>query len=178
MSDSRFQYGDIIATRSNSFLSRAIRFFMHIYRPSGEAFSHIAVVINMWGEQWIAEALAWGVRIWTIEQSGYNVKRQVLILRHRGGFDNNQIQAISKEMAKYAGVRYQYENLPQWIVKILLKIDIFKDENIKSIYCSELAAIAINLFYPGTFPTPNKTCPADHYTREDIYNIIDINGIL
>ena len=177
MADDRFKFGDIIASRSNSFLSRAIRWFMKIYKPSKETFSHIAVIINMLGELWIAEALAWGVRIWSLHQSGYSVKKQIIILRHKQCFTDMQVEAISKKMVSLAGVRYQYENLPQWIVKILLKINIFKKTDEKAIYCSELGAIAINAAFPGIFEEPNVTCPADHYNN-DIYDKIDINGIL
>jgi hypothetical protein len=177
MEDDRFQFGDIIATRSNSLLSRAIRCCMKKYRPSKETFSHIAVVINMWGKLWIAEALIWGVRIWSLEQSGYSTKKQVIILRHKQSFTTLQIEAISKKMASLGGTRYQYENLPQWAVKILLKINIFKSKNEKAIYCAELGAIAINEAYPETFTTPNMTATADHYLNK-IYNIIDINNIL
>lgn len=178
MVDDRFKFGDLIATRSNSFLSRAIRWFMEKYKPSKDAFSHIAVVINMWGELWIAEALIWGVRIWSLPQSGYSTTKQVILLRFKKGFSDQQVEAISKKMASLAGVRYQYENLPQWIVKILLRFDLFKKVNEKSIYCSELGAIAINEAYPNTFPSPNETSPADHYERTDLYDILDINNIL
>jgi hypothetical protein len=177
MKDNRFQFGDIIATRSNSFLSRAIRWFMKKYRPSVESFSHIAVVIDIWGEQWIAEALAKGVRVWSLPRSGYSVKKQVVLLRLNAGFTEEQIETVSKKMISLAGVRYQYENLPLWAVKILLKINLFRKESQKAIYCSELGAIAINEAYPGTFKAPNITSPADHYGNV-IYQRLDINNIL
>jgi hypothetical protein len=172
-----FQYGDIIATRSNSFVSRGIRWFMRKYRPAVEDFSHNAVVINIWGNLWVAEALAWGVRLWTIEESGYLNKKQVVILRHKAGFTPEMIKDMSIKMASLAGVRYQYENLPMWIARILCKINLFKKSNEKSIYCSELAAIAINEAYPKTFPKPNMVCPADHMMFP-MYEIIDFNNIL
>lgn len=180
--DERFQFGDIIATRSDKFLSRAIRYFMRKYRPDAPNFSHIAVVINLWGEQWIAEALAWGVRIWSLEQSGYSKKKQVVILRYRKPMSmeflsETQVQAMSKKMVSLAGTRYQYENLPQWAIKIWTKLNIFKRSNEKAIYCSELGAIALNAAIPGTFVNPNMVSPADHFIR-GIYDIHDINGVL
>jgi hypothetical protein len=172
-----FKFGDVIATRSNSLLSKAIRWFMQLYKPGSPGFSHNAVIINMWGNLWIAEALAWGVRIWPIEQSGYLTNKQCIILRHKEGFTEDQIEAMSKKMASLAGTRYQYENLPMWAAKILVSINLFRRINEKSIYCSELAAIAINEAYPDTFENPNMVSPADH-TSKSIYNIIDYNNIL
>lgn len=171
MNKRQFKYGDIIAVRSNSFLSKGIRFFMKLYKKDAAGYSHNAVVINVWDEKWIAEALAWGVRIWRIEQSGYIDNKNVIVLRHKEGFLDIQINAMSKKMISLAGVRYQYENLPMWIAKIVVNLGMFKAENEKSIYCSELAAIAINKAYPGTFKRPNETSPADHLAK-DIYNII------
>lgn len=166
-----FKFGDILATRSNSFLSRGIRLMMHWYKDYADGFSHNAVVINMWGEPWIAEALAWGVRIWPLEESGYIDNKNIVILRHKSGFTEVQIDAMSKKIASLAGTRYQYENLPMWIAKILAHKNWFKPNNEKSIYCSELAAIAINTVFPGTYNNPNMVSPADHVSS-DIYNLI------
>ena len=173
----QFKFGDLIATRSNSFLSRAIRWFMRKQNPSAPNFSHIAVVINLWGELWIAEALGWGVRIWSLEQSGYDKKKQVVILRHKWGFSEEQIKLMSQKMVSLAGVRYQYENLPAWAIKILTKINLFKASNEKAIYCSELGAVGINAAYPLTFLNPNMISPADHFAT-GIYDVIDINNLL
>ena len=180
--ESYFQFGDIIATRSDKFLSRAIRYFMRKYKPEAPNFSHIAVVINLWGELWVAEALAWGVRIWSLEQSGYSKKKQVVILRYRNNLTREplnkvQIEAMSKKMVSLAGTRYQYENLPLWAIKIWLKLNLFKENNEKAIYCSELGAIAITAAKAGSFETPNIVSPADHF-NSGLYDIIDINGIL
>ena len=171
MKKENFQFGDILATRSGSFLSRGIRLMMHWYKDYADGFSHNAVVINMWGELWIAEALAWGVRIYPIENSGYIDNKNIIILRHKKGFTDAQINAMSKKMASLGGIRYQYENLPMWIAKILIRMNFFKPENEKSIYCSELAAIAINVAYPGTFKKPNMITPADH-VASNIYETI------
>ena len=175
--EEQFEFGDLIATRSGSFLSRAIRYFMRKQHPEVPNFSHIAVVINLWGQLWIAEALAWGVRIWSLEQSGYATKDQVVILRHNKGFTEDQIEKMSQKMVSLGGVRYQYENLPAWAIRILTKINLFKKSNEKAIYCSELGAIAISTAFPLTFLNPNMITPADHFAT-GIYDIIDINGIL
>jgi hypothetical protein len=171
------QFGDLLATRSNSFLSRAIRWFMKRQNPEAPNFSHIAVVIDLWGEIWIAESLGWGQRLWSLEQSGYDKKEQVVILRHKKGFSQSQIKAMSQKMVSLGGVRYQYENLPAWAIKILTKINLFKKENEKAIYCSELGCIAINAAYPLTFLNPNMITPADHFAT-GIYDVIDPNGVL
>lgn len=172
-----FEFGDIIATRSNSFISKSIRWFMRQYKAEADDFSHNAVVINIWGEQWVVEALAWGVRVWTIEQSGYIRNKNVVVLRDKRGFTEQQIDKMSKRVVSLGGVRYQYSNLFGWVAKIWFKLNFFKKENEKSIYCSELAAIAINTVYPGTFPTPNMVNPADHLLSKN-YVIIDPNDLL
>jgi hypothetical protein len=176
--DERFQYGDLIATRSNSLVSRAIRCFMSKQNPTKDTFSHIAVVINLWDQTWIAEALAQGVVVHSLKQSGYDTNKQLILLRFKKGFSEQQIQDICLSMVQHAGIRYQFSNLLLWAAKIGIKLDLLRKNNEKRIYCSELGAIAINTAYPGTFATPNKTSPADHYTRKDLYEIIDINNIL
>jgi hypothetical protein len=176
--DERFQYGDLIATRSNSLVSRAIRWFMSKQNPTKDTFSHIAVVINLWDQTWIAEALAQGVVVHSLKQSGYDTHKQLILLRFKKGFSEQQIKDICLSMVQHAGIRYQFSNLLLWAAKIGIKLDLLRKNNEKRIYCSELGAIAINTAYPGTFPTPNKTSPADHYTRRDLYEIIDINNIL
>ena len=174
-----FQFGDVIIVRNNSFLSKGIRWFMKkAYKtPMSKTFSHVAVVVNIWGEKWIVEALGWGVRVWTLEESGYLKKEQMMILRHIKGFTPEQIDAMSKKCVSLGGIRYQYENFFQWMGKILLKLKSFHKEGEKTIYCSELGAIAINTAYPGTFPTPNMTSPADHYLNF-CYYVIDKNDLV
>jgi len=172
-----FQYGDIISVRSDTFISKGIRFFMKLYRKQVPQFSHNAVVINVWNELWVAEALAWGTRVYPIEDSGYLNNSEFVILRDFRGFTEDQIDRMSKKMVSYGGVRYQYENLPAWIAKIVANINLFKSEDDTAIYCSELAAIAINEVYPGTFKTPNMVNPTDHMKSWN-YNIIDPNQLL
>lgn len=172
------QYGDLIATRSNGFLSKAIRWFMRKETPNAPDFSHIAVVINIWGEIWIAEALSWGVRVWPLENSGYDVNKEIIILRDKRGFTDVQIEVMSRQMVSLSGIRYQYSNLFQWAARILFKIrGFFKKDNANAIYCSELGAIAINSVYPGSFARPNITSPVDHLTS-GLYDIIDPYNIL
>jgi len=173
-----FKFGDIIASRSGSFLSKGIRWFLKKLNPGiQQTFSHIAVVISVWDEVWVAEALSWGVRIWAIEKSDYLTHSQVIILRDKRGFTPDQVKTLSKECTGLGGTRYQYENLPQWILKILFKIKIFKTDNENAIYCSELGAISENSVYPGTYPTPNMTSPNDHFLNP-MNNIIDKNNIV
>jgi hypothetical protein len=175
--ETQFKFGDLIAVRSNSFLSRAIRWFMSKYKPGSPSFSHIATVIDLWGELWIAEALTWGVRIWSLEQSGYSLNKNAIILRFKRGFTDVEIKAMSQKMTSLGGVRYQYENFPQWVAKILLKINLFNKKNERAIYCSELGAIFINTAFPGTFTNPNIISPADHFVS-GLYDVIDINNLL
>jgi hypothetical protein len=167
------KFGDVIATRSNSFLSRSIRFFMRLYDKKHAGYSHTAAIINIWGELWVAEALAWGVRVHPWKKTPYaKGKNEWIILRHSNGFTSDQIEAMSKRMVALAGLRYQYENMPAWIIAILTKINLFKPENEEAIYCTELAAIFINTVYPQSFLEPNKTNPADHLSAafyETIY---------
>ena len=177
MIENKFEFGDGIAVRSNSFLSRGIRFFMRIYNPKVEDFSHNAVVVDIWGEPWVVEALAWGVRVWPLEKSGYITNKNVVILRHKDGFNDSQIKALSKKAVALGGTRYQYEGLPTWILKIIFKINVFKKESEKAIYCSELLAIALNAAYPGMYQEPNIINPADFMTDSRIIKL-DPNNIL
>jgi len=173
-----FQFGDLIATRSGTLLSKAIRWFMKKQNPNTkQTFSHVAVVINVWGEIWIAEALAWGVRIWPIEKSDYLTHDQIIILRDKRGFTYEQAETLSKKCVSLGGTRYQYENFPQWILKIIFKIKAFNPNNEKAIYCSELGAISENSVYTGTFQSPNMTSPMDHVLNQ-IYDVIDKNELL
>ena len=159
MKKSQFKPGDILASRSNSFLSKAIRTMMHWYKDYADGYSHNAVIIN---GGLVAEALAGGVKVHSLEESGYLNNNNVAILRHKNGFTKSQLGRVTNKMLLLEGTRYQYGNLPLWVAKILFHIDKFKGKSEKAIYCSELAAIAINTAYPGTFPEPNKVSPADH----------------
>lgn len=159
----QIQFGDVIATRSNSFLSRGIRFMMHLYNPRYAGYSHTACIVDIWGELWVVEALAWGVRVHPWEATDYaKGKNEWIILRHKEGFTPEQIRRMSRRVVGLAGTRYQYENFPAWIMKILAKINLFKPSDEKAIYCTELAAIFINEAYPGSFVNPNATSPAEH----------------
>lgn len=169
----KVQFGDVIAVHSYTFLGKAIRFFMRKYKPQYKTYNHNAVVINIWGEKWVAEALAWGVRLHKFECTEYNQTNNWDILRHKLGFTDKQIEAMSKKCASLAGIRYQYENLPMWVLKILFKFNLFKKQDERAIYCSELAAIAINEAYPNSFKTPNITSPADHIAS-GYYDVIKL----
>lgn len=173
----QFRYGDLIASRSNSFLSKGIRFFLKLWKSKVPGFSHITVVVNMWDEMWVAEALAWGVRIWPIKDSNYVTNVHTVIIRDKRGFTDEQIHDLSRKMASLGGTRYQYEGFLQWIGKIVFKANSFHAEGEKAIYCSELGAIAINAAYPGTFKRPNEINPAD-LLSDDRFEVIDPNGIL
>ena len=172
----KVQFGDVIAVHSYTFLGKAIRFFMRKYKPQYKTYNHNAVVIDIWGEKWIAEALAWGVRVHKFEDSDYANSNNWDILRHKQGFTDEQINKMSKKCVNLAGIRYQYENLSMWVLKIWFKIDLFKKKDEKAIYCSELAAIAINEAYPDTFKEPNKVSPADH-VASGIYNVIKLDKL-
>ncbi|MGB9697707.1 MAG: hypothetical protein ACPL2D_10565 [Ignavibacteria bacterium] len=173
MNINKIQFGDGLAVRGTSWLSKAIRFFMKQYKPNVKDYSHNAVIIDMWGEKWVAEALAWGVRLRPFAYTEYAKSTNWVILRDKRGFSNEQIKRMSWKCASLAGIRYQYENLPTWIIKIWLKLNLFKKRNEKSIYCSELLAIAINEAYPSTFKSPNATSPADHIAS-GVYDIIEL----
>ena len=179
-----FNAGDLIATRGNTWLSRSIRFMMDIYcrkvlhKPCKVLFNHIAVVVSMFDELWVVEALGWGVRVYPIERSGYLTHRNLVILRDKRGFTQEGLKAMSKKVVALGGVRYQYENLPQWVIRIFVGIKkVFRSSNERSIYCSELGAIAINAVYPMTFKEPNIMSPMDH-VLSPVYEVIDINGIM
>lgn len=175
--EEQLKFGDLLATRSDNFLSKAIRWFMRKQHPGVPIFSHIACVTNVWGELYISEATKKGVVTHSLKDSGYDKKKQVVILRFKRGFTYGQVEAMSKKMIELSGTRYQFSNLPGWAIKLLFKINLFKKENEKRIYCSELGCIKINTAYPLTFINPNMVTPADHF-MSGLYDVIDVNDIL
>ncbi len=66
--NTKFKIGDIILVSGIGFLPWAIQFFMNLYRrkkhlPQRKLYNHAAVIINLWGNDFIAEASRDGVRV-------------------------------------------------------------------------------------------------------------------
>jgi hypothetical protein len=184
MNENILQFGDILLVRNTSFLAKGIQGFMYLYskifnKKWQGGFNHNAIIINIWGEKWVAEANGQGFEIRPLNKTPYYNKKNFVILRDKRGFTENQIDIMSKKMIEISGIRYQYEGLAQWILYILSKggIDTFNANDEKALYCSEAAAVAINSVYPNTFDKPNRTNPYDHLLK-DTYNIIDTFNLL
>jgi len=77
---------------------------------------------------------------------------------------------MTDEVIRHSGKFYQISNWFAWLLYINSagKINLFKDKNDKTIYCSELGALAINSIYPDTFPKPNRTNPYDILSNQNM----------
>jgi hypothetical protein len=135
--------GDRVLVNSNSFLSRAIRFFMRWwakkYKLSTDyIFSHAGTLILLNEDWYIAESVENGYRIREFLQR-YNLNEDMIIVRNKKPYTSNE-QDVVINYALYlqeVGNFYQYWAFPQWISLIVFGANIFGKGNKFSTYCYE-----------------------------------------
>jgi hypothetical protein len=171
--------GDIILVGSNSFLSKGIQFFMKAYNKKlglpekKEYYSHAALVINVWGQLYVAEALADGINVAPLDKTYANTLKHIKVLTPKKAYSNTEKEDISKIASAYALTPTRYDFL-----NFLYQIDMIKETTKKDgpdaewdgptgskaehrIYCSELVATCANKVRPDTFKLPAATNPLD-----------------
>jgi len=145
--------GDIILTRNNTFLPRAIRVFMNIYRkrlglPKRVLYNHVAVVIDLWGDLYVAEAAERGIQGYSkVEDYLKNNKCKVKTFLQE--LTEEQKREFSKIATKYMlkPTRYEFTNFIFQAIYVSTGKWYGKTDNAdKRFYCSEYAAMLIDHF--------------------------------
>lgn len=144
--------GDIMLQRTNSWLSKAIMFWMNVYRlkmklPKRELYSHVAIVIDMYGQKYVAEAVANGVRLYP-DADKYFREKDVKVKTWVKPLSDKEKSEFSKEAAKYAHIPTRYDFLNFWFQMKYILTGKWRgprnDESKKRLYCSEYAAVVMD----------------------------------
>ena len=148
----KLEVGDIILVSGEGFLAKAIRFFMRIYRKKKyledrKVYNHVAVVINVWGRMWIAEAAAEGVRV--IKYPDDYVRRQdCKVMGFMPPLGKEKQETFSKYACEYAFKVTRYDILNFWYQARYILTGKWKGptgkKSLKRLYCSEFAAVMID----------------------------------
>lgn len=174
-----FKAGDIILYRGSSLLSKGIRFFMEQYRrklklPKRKLFNHAAMIIEVWGRLYVAEANGKGIEVRTIEEAYGKRMNTIKVITPKKSYTEKERKAISKIAASYAfnPTRYDFSNFIHQIKMILgTKIENGKviqrwsgkkgKEAEKRLYCTEAVGTWANKVRANTFEDPWSINPLD-----------------
>lgn len=169
--DTEFLPGDIGLEKSKGFLPTAIRWFMNQYKKmrkmpqASETYNHAFVIINVWDNLFVVEALAKGVVISPFELT-YKNKTNVKYKTPIKPYSEAEKEKISKLATTlvFETRRYDFLSLLLWQPLLVVTGKWFGSKNNKAtkrFYCSELAATLANLVRANTFAKPYTVNPAD-----------------
>lgn len=176
MNNLNLKPGDIVLTRSNSFLSKAIRFFMNKERKKWklskrELYSHAATIIEMWGRIYVAEALGTGINVRPFDEAYGNKLKDIKVKTPKKNYSKKEQELISKIASNdsHKPHRYDFLNFIYHIDSIRRTTDPDKkkwigpkgDKAKKRLYCTEAVATWSNAVRPDTFKEPWATSPID-----------------
>lgn len=150
--ENKVEVGDVIFVAGHGFLAKSIQWFMKIYRkkrglPEAKVYNHVATVVNLWGEKYIAESAAKGVQI--IPWADDYVRRQDCLVKDWvDPFDEIEKREWSELAIKYALKPHKYDKLNFWynMKSILLGkwTGPTGEKAEKKVYCSEYVAILMD----------------------------------
>jgi len=145
------QAGFILLYKSNSFVSRMIRFFMKC------PYHHAGLVVELWGELFVAESNMHGLTVNNLLDS--IKKSKILVLKPKIEVDPIQ---INKFVIPILG-KHKYDIMSLIVYQVIYlftgKWIGRKDEHAKKrLYCSEFVAYVYFSLY-GIFPEWYKTNP-------------------
>lgn len=168
--------GDIILYKGNSVLSKSIRFFMEQYRKKlglekRVLFNHAAMVVEVWGRLYVAEANAEGITISPYEDTYAKKLDKIKILSPKKAYSKAEKELVSKTASAYCfdPTRYDFLNF-------LFQIDMIRKQTKNSgkewagptgskaekrLYCTEAVATWANKVRPDTFAEPWTVNPLD-----------------
>jgi len=144
--------GDIVLTRSGSFLSQGIQFFMNLYRqtkglPKRKLFSHVAVVVDLYGQLYVAEAIGKGVQVIPDAQA-YIDQNDCQVMTWVKPLNKQEQSRISSVTIDYALKPHRYDVLNFYYSARFVLTGKWRGpvgpKSERRVYCSELAAIAMD----------------------------------
>jgi hypothetical protein len=169
--------GDVLLVRGNSFISKAIRFHMELYRkqlglPKRELYSHAAIVVEIWGKKYVVEAQADGININTLEEAyGDKDPKDILIKTPRKPYSKGEQEQMNTVATRYSFKPHRYDFLA-----LIYQIDMIKrtrkttdkkwagptgKDAERRLYCTEVFADCANTVRPCTFDKPWTVNPLD-----------------
>lgn len=170
MANNNIVPGDIILVKGNTWIARQIRKLMNLYlKKKGlktrEVYSHAAIVIEVWGELYVAEAGPKGVQILPLDFTYRRILDKVKIKTPRKPYTKREKEYISKNVIRtvFSPTRYDYFGLLHQIEYILTgtwdgKIG---SKAKKKLYCTEAVAGWVNSVRPNTFDNEASINPVD-----------------
>lgn len=154
----RIQTGDILLVNSNSFLSRAIRYFMNILRkkrglPAQWVGSHAGTFIWINGDLFVAESVKNGFRINLFDRH-YAGMEDFEIRRPTQEYTKDEEDQVFDKIFKLQEISdtYQFLNFIQWLVYILFNVNIFGKGGSNITYCYESTLRIRKYVRPQDFP--------------------------
>jgi hypothetical protein len=165
--------GNIVMTGSKKFLSKAIQFFMKISRtkkglpnPKGLISSHSAMIVDMWGQPYVAEALAKGIVVSSFADAYGEKLDKIKILAPKKAYSKDEKEKVSKAAISDSLIphRYDYFGLLYQIKYVLSNgtwVGPKGDKAEKRLYCTEAVATWANRVRPNTFSQEEASNPID-----------------
>jgi hypothetical protein len=178
--------GDIGLVKSNTFLSKGIRFFENLYRknikklPPIKLYSHCFTVVDIWGELYVAEALIKGLAVRPLDEvfKDYTNFSDTIILTPKKKYSAVEQDKISKEavLSSLKITRYDFIGIVNQAILTTTGKWIGPGDGSKAerrLYCAEAVATWANKVRPKTFDRPAQTNPVDveinkYYTLKSI----------
>lgn len=153
----KIQTGDILLVNSNSFLSKAIRYFMNILRkkkklPKQWIGSHAGTFIWINGDLFVAESVKNGFRINLFDRHYSNMND--FEIRRPRPYSKDEEDLIFDKVFKLQEISdtYQFLNFIQWIFYIIFNVNIFGKGGSNITYCYESTLRIRKYVRPLDFP--------------------------
>ncbi|MGM0532603.1 MAG: hypothetical protein ACQER7_14745 [Bacteroidota bacterium] len=148
-----FKPGDVLLFHNSGFLPKGIQFFMNIYRrkkglPERKLYyNHVAVIVNLWGELWMADSAKNGVQVNKIKVDALQ-RDNVLHLTWKEPLAKVEQKLFSKTAIGYSLRVTRYDVINFWDQARYILSGKWKgktdDASTKRVYCSEFAAICMD----------------------------------
>lgn len=168
--------GDIGLVKGNGFVSKRIQDFMKIYKrklglPNNDKlYNHAFMVIDLWGQTYVAEALETGINIRPISEAYPDKKwSNIKVMTPKKAYTKEEQDQVSKVALAYVmtPTRYGFSDLLFHMMAILSSegYDRWKGkvglDAEKRMHCTEAVATWANKVRPDTFERPWSTNPVD-----------------
>lgn len=149
------QVGDLFLVKGNNFVSKAIQFWMRVYRKlrnkeviDTTILNHAGTVINLWGTLVVAEAVAKGVEA-HIPVEVYLGKKKVVVRRFKRQLTVKEKKLTSKTAVGFMTLPHRYDFLnfiyQMYMISTGKWIGPKGTKSMRRLYCSEFSAILMDL---------------------------------
>lgn len=164
--------GDIVLYGSNGFVSKAIQFFMRIQRkkqnlpvPKGIIASHAGMLVNLWGELYIAEAQEKGIVVSPFVSEYKNKWDRIKILSPKKAYSIKEQDLVSKIAIEDSLEPHRYDFFGLLYQARMIFTGKWQgptgDKAEKRYYCTEAVATWANKVRPNTFNKEEAAGPLE-----------------